>query len=183
MPIPAPEEVLSFWYNEPMNKHWFNSTDEIDLLIRDKFEELWHVAQSGGLDTWKDSAQGCLALILLFDQFPLNMFRGTADSFKTESASIDVALHGIEQGYDKELPHSQLSFFYMPLMHSELMLHQDLSVEKFEQAGLKDNVRFAKHHRSIVEQFGRFPHRNKILGRVSTLAEIDYLNSENAFSG
>lgn len=183
MPVPVPEEVLLFWYSEPMNKYWFNSTDEIDLLIRDKFEDLWRVGQSGELDSWKGSAQGCLALILLFDQLPLNMFRGTVDSFKTESRSIEFTLHGIEQGYDKQLPHSQLSFFYMPLMHSELMFHQDLSVEKFEQAGLKDNVRFAKHHRSIIERFGRFPHRNKILGRVATQAEIDYLSSENAFKG
>lgn len=183
MSTTSPADVLTFWYTEPMNKHWFNSTDEIDLLIRDKFETLWRDAQSGELDSWMDSAEGCLALILLFDQFPLNMFRGTADSFKTESRSIELTLHGIEQAYDKELPHSQLSFFYMPLMHSELMFHQDLSVEKFEQAGLKGNVRFAKHHRSIIERFGRFPHRNKILGRIATQAEIDYLSSENAFKG
>ena len=111
------------------------------------------------------------------------MFRGTLDSFKTETKSIELSLHGIKQGYDKELAHSQLSFFYMPLMHSELMEHQNLSVEKFEDSGLKDNARFAKHHRSIIERFGRFPHRNKILGRVSTQSEIDYLNSENAFKG
>ena len=114
---------------------------------------------------------------------PSEYVQGTADSFKTESGAIELTLHGIEMGYDKELPHSQLSFFYMPLMHSEQMQHQDLSVEKFEQAGLKGNVRFASHHRSIVERFGRFPHRNKILGRVSTRDEIDYLSTKNAFKG
>ena len=183
MPIPTPEEVLSFWYTKPMSKHWFNSTPQIDQLIRDEFEDLWRNAQSGALDSWRDNAQGCLALILLFDQFPLNMFRGTLESFKTESRSIELSLHGIERAYDKELQHSQLIFFYMPLMHSELSEHQSLSVEKFEEAGLKGNARFAKHHRSIIERFGRFPHRNKILGRVSTQAEIDYLNSNNAFTG
>ena len=178
-----PEDIIQFWYSEPMSKHWFKSTPEIDVLICEKYESLWHDAKLGKLNSWKESVQGCLALVLLFDQFPLNMFRGKPESFSTEAISIELTLYGIEQGYDKQIPQSKLSFFYMPLMHSELMSHQNLSVERFEQAGLKENVRFARHHRSIVEQFGRFPHRNSILGRESTQAEIDYLNSEHAFKG
>ncbi|RDH85045.1 MAG: DUF924 domain-containing protein [endosymbiont of Galathealinum brachiosum] len=177
------EEIIQFWFSEPMNKHWFKSTPEIDALIRDKFEVLWRQAFEGALDSWEDDASGCLALILLFDQFPLNMFRGKAQGFLTEARSIELALSGIKQGYDQQIPKSQLSFFYMPLMHSELMEHQNLSVEKFEQAGFADNARFARHHRSIVEKFGRFPHRNGILGRDSTQAELDYLNSKEAFTG
>jgi len=178
-----PEDIIQFWYSEPMNKFWFKSTPDIDALISEKYEALWRYGLKGKLDTWKDSAQACLALILLFDQFPLNMFRGKPESFATEARSIDLALYSIKQAYDKEVPRSQLSFMYMPLMHSESMQHQNLSVEMFEKAGLKDNLRFAKHHRSIIEQFGRFPHRNAILGRESTPAEIDYLNSERAFKG
>ena len=177
------EEIIEFWYSEPMNKHWFSSTPEIDMLISEKYKTLWLDASKGVLELWKENAEGCLALILLFDQFPLNMFRGEAESFFTETRSIELALYGIEQGYDQQIPKSQLSFFYMPLMHSELMEHQNLSVQKFEQAGLNANIRFAKHHRSIIEQFGRFPHRNKILGRESTPAELDYLNSKEAFTG
>jgi len=177
------EDIIEFWYSEPMNKHWFKSTAEIDRYIGDNYESLWRGALNGQLNTWKESAEGCLALIILLDQFPLNMFRGQAESFASEAQSIELTLFGIEQGFDMQLPESQLSFFYMPLMHSELMEHQEKSVEVFERAGLAANVRFAKHHRSIVEQFGRFPHRNAILGRASTQAEIKYLNSEHAFNG
>ncbi|HED35480.1 MAG TPA: DUF924 domain-containing protein [Gammaproteobacteria bacterium] len=177
------DEIIEFWYSEPMNKHWFNSTPEIDQLVFQNYAELWAQALEGELENWRESAVGCLALILLCDQFPLNMFRGEARSFSTEARAIELALQGIERGYDQQLKHSQLSFFYMPLMHSEVMAHQNLAVEKFEQAGLPDNARFAKHHRSIVERFGRFPHRNEILKRASTPAEIEYLNSPEAFTG
>lgn len=177
------EDVLQFWYSEPVCKHWFNSTVEIDTLIRNQYESLWHQAVAGELDAWKERADGCLALILLCDQFPLNMFRGKVQSFSTEAKAIELTLYGIEQGYDQQLLRSRLSFFYMPLMHSESLEHQNLSVQKFEQAGLKDNIRFALHHRNIIQQFGRFPHRNVILGRDSTPAELDYLNSAHAFKG
>lgn len=166
-----------------MSKHWFKSTPEIDALVCEKFEALWILGREDKLSNWKKTPQGCLALILLFDQFPLNMFRGQADSFATESRSIEITLYGIEQAFDKQLPQSQLGFFYMPLMHSELMSHQNLSVEKFEEAGLQNNIRFARHHRYIIEKFARFPHRNTILQRESTPAEIDYLNSKDAFKG
>lgn len=178
-----PEEIIQFWYSEPVNKHWFNSTPEIDVLISKKYKSLWYQALEGELDSWGKNPEKCLALIILLDQFPLNMFRGKAESFATEAKAIELVLYGIEQGYDKQLSKSQLSFFYIPLMHSESIAHQKLSVEKFEQAGLKENIRFAMHHLRIVEQFGRFPHRNKILGRVSTQLELDYLNSKAAFLG
>jgi len=179
----GPEDIIQFWFSEPMNKHWFNSTPEIDVMIGEKFEPLWRLGLDNKLSHWKQTPQGCLALILLFDQFPLNMFRGMSDSFRTESLSIEIALYGIDKGYDKQLPQTQLSFFYMPLMHSEQMSHQNLSVEKFEASGLEDNARFARHHRDIIEKFGRFPHRNTILQRESTQAEVDYLNSKGAFKG
>jgi uncharacterized protein (DUF924 family) len=135
------------------------------------------------MDAWKQTAEGCLALILLFDQFPLNMFRGTAESFATEAQAIELTLYGIEHGYDDQLPDKQLNFFYMPLMHSESLVHQKLAVEKFIQVGLDANIRFAKHHRDIIERFGRFPHRNMILDRESSPAELDYLKSKEAFTG
>jgi len=166
-----------------MSERWFNSTPETDLLITEKYESLWSLGLEDKLSHWKQTPQGCLALILLFDQFPLNMFRGKPASFATEARAIEIALLGIEHAFDKKLAQSQLSFFYMPLMHSEQISHQNLSVEKFEEAGLKNNARFARHHRDIVEKFGRFPHRNRILQRESTQAEIEYLNSKDAFKG
>jgi len=177
------KKIIEFWYSDLISKHWFNSTVEIDSLMRENYEALWRMAVQGELNDWRENAESCLALILLFDQFPLNMFRGKVESFSTEANAVQLTLYGIKQEYDAVLPQSQLNFFYMPLMHSELIEHQNLAVEKFAQAGLVDNVRFAKHHRKIIEQFGRFPHRNKIIGRVSSQAEQDYLNSDQAFKG
>ncbi len=176
-------ELIQFWYSEPMNKHWFNSTPQIDQRIREQYEALWQDAAEGKLDHWKQTAEGCLALIILLDQLPLNMFRGEARSFATEASAIETTLWGIEQGFDQQLNKSHLSFFYMPLMHSEKLTHQDLSVKLFEQASLKENARFARHHRDLIQQFGRFPHRNAILGRESTVEELAYLNSDKAFKG
>jgi len=178
-----PAEIIEFWYSEPMSKHWFKSTPEIDDLIRQRYGMLWKKGLAGELGTWENNALGSLALILLFDQFPLNMYRGMPESFSSEERAIELTLQGIEQGYDQQLPQSRLGFFYLPLMHSEKLEHQTLCVAKFEQAGLKSNVRFAIHHQNIIEQFGRFPHRNAILGRKSTQQELDYLSSKDAFKG
>lgn len=178
-----PDDILDFWYSEPMNKHWFNASPEIDQLIRNKYEAPWRTALKGGYDEWKNNSKACLALIILLDQLPLNMFRGNAESFASEARAIELSLFGIGKSYDKELPVSQLSFFYMPLMHSENLEHQQLCVSKFEQAGLSSNAEFAKHHRDIIKQFGRFPHRNEILRRKSTGAELEYLYSDGSFKG
>ncbi len=178
-----PRDIIDFWYSEKIKKHWFDSTPEIDDLIRDKYESLWQSAAQGEIDAWYNTAQACLALAIVLDQFPLNMFRGQVKSFSTESMAIAVALHAVHQGYDRELGKSERAFLYMPLMHSENMEHQNLSVQLFEAAELQDNARFARHHRELIRRFGRFPHRNNILGRQSTPEEIAYLASDEAFLG
>lgn len=177
------EEVLAFWYSEPMKSHWFKSTPEIDALITEKYEFLWQYAADYNLELWQDTPEGCLALCIILDQFPLNMFRNQAIAFSTEQHAVDVCKHAIINDFDQQIDKSQLSFLYMPLMHSENIDDQDLCIERFSHAGLEDNARFAKHHRGIVEQFGRFPHRNEILGRESTAEEIAYLSSKSAFKG
>ena len=179
----SPQEVLEFWYSESSKNLWFTSTNEFDLLIKSKYEELWESAAAGELDDWRNDAESSLALIIVLDQFPLNMFRGTAKSFATESDAIRVTHHAIAKNFDQQLPNSMLSFFYMPLMHSENLEDQELSVQFYQRAQLESNLRFAKHHRDIIKKFGRFPHRNSILGRTSTKAEIDYLSSTEAFKG
>ena len=119
----------------------------------------------------------------MLDQFPLNMFRGQAKSFSTEALSREVASAAITKGFDQELPANQVSFLYRPFMHSEDLDDQALAVKLFNKPGLESNYRFARHHYNIVECFGRFPHRNKILGRESSDAEIEYLNSSEGFQG
>jgi len=176
-------ELLDYWFSEPVNRHWFKSTPAIDRDIAQRYMKLWQQAAEGELDHWLQSPRTCLALILLFDQLPLNMFRGQAKSFSTEQQAIEACLYGLEQGYDQQLKQAQQAFFYMPLMHSEQLTHQQRSVELYQQAGLTENLRFARHHCQLIEQFGRFPHRNDILGRSSTEEEVRYLQSKHAFRG
>lgn len=175
--------VLAFWFAESTRKLWFKSTPEFDESLRLEYEPLWKLASNDGLDNWGDCAQGALALIIILDQFPLNMFRGNAKSFSSELKSIKATYSAISHGFDKQLNLIELPFLYMPLMHSEKLEDQDLSVELFQQANLENNLRFAKHHREIIIKYGRFPHRNKILNRISTDEEIEYLKSPQAFTG
>lgn len=177
------EAVIAFWYSPEMRKCWFSSTPALDAEIRDRFGALWRRAAAGELDDWKNQPDRCLALIIVLDQFPLNMFRGQALGFKTERQAIEAAKYAVRQGYDRVIPAERLAFLYMPLMHSEQLEDQEASVRLFEAAGLNDNVSFARHHRDIIEQFGRFPHRNAILGRESRQEERDYLASKDAFLG
>ena len=176
-------DVLTFWFSEPMKSHWFSSTPAIDKAILADYKSLWQHAKQHKLSAWEQSPDGCLALCIVLDQFPLNMFRGEAKSFSTEQQAVNVAKKAIRAGFDEALPQHRVSFLYMPLMHSEHLDDQDLALKCFEKTNLEGNIAFAKHHRGIVERFGRFPHRNKILGRQSTQAELDYLASDKAFTG
>lgn len=179
----APQDILDYWYSAQIKSHWFSSTPGLDQEIRDRFEGLWQQAAAGDLESWKETPEGCLALVILLDQMPLNMFRGTPESFSTEQMAVAVALFATERGFDQRLPLEHLPFLFMPLMHSENLSHQNQSVALFAQHGLQDFLKFAHHHRDIVRKFGRFPHRNSILGRESTPDELAYLDSDEAFRG
>lgn len=179
----SPDAVLDFWYADAMRKQWFASTPALDAEIRQRFESTWNAARLGELDRWLDQAESALALIIVLDQFPLNMFRGEAKSFATEAQAIAAAKHAISLDYPRQIPRERVAFMYLPLMHSERLADQELCVRLFEAAGLVENARFARHHYDIVQRFGRFPHRNAILGRESTPDEIAYLNSKEAFKG
>jgi len=175
--------VLDFWYSKPMSQHWFASTPEIDQNIKDQFESIWFAAKAGELDHWKETADGCLALCIILDQMPLNMFRGEAKSFSTEQQAVAISKYAIENALDTEIPAERIAFLYMPLMHSESLDDQNRAVESFKKVELEGNLRFAQHHQGIIERFGRFPHRNQILGRQSTPEELEYLTSDKAFTG
>lgn len=176
-------DIIGFWFADGMHRRWFGSDPAFDAHIRERFETTWLAAAAGELDDWQQTADGCLALAIVLDQFPLNMYRGQARAFATEAVAIGVAKHAVAQGLDRQLPGSQLAFLYMPLMHSEDLADQDRSVALFEAAGLNDNARFARHHRELIQRFGRFPHRNAILGRTSSASEREYLASKEAFTG
>mgnify|MGYP003321326702 FL=1 len=176
-----PSDIIDYWFSEKSKQFWFASTPSIDKEITSRYETVWEKAASGGLSSWGETADGSVALIIILDQFPLNMFRGKAKGFKTESMAVEVALNAIDNGFDEEMDNEKLLFLFMPLMHSENLAHQNLQVYLFEKYNF--NLEFSKHHRDLIKKFGRFPHRNEILGRMSTMEELDYLLSDNAFRG
>ena len=176
-------DILTFWFSAPVTKMWFNATPEFDNKLRRGYESIYLEAKQGRYDHWMETASGCLALVILFDQLPLNMYRGEEESFAMEARSREVAEHAITRSFDVQLSDKQKAFLYLPFMHSEALQDQERSVELYEKAKLSDNLRFARHHRDIIKRFGRFPHRNKILGRQSTDAELAYLQSKEAFLG
>lgn len=182
-PPPEARELLAFWFADGMDRQWFRGTQALDERIRTRFEATWRSAAAGELDDWDITADGALALAVLLDQLPLNMFRGQRASFATLDRAICVARGAVGRGLDRQLSRDRVAFLYMPLMHSECLADQDLSVALFSAAGLADNLRFARHHRELVRRFGRFPHRNAVLGRDSGDEERRYLASPQAFTG
>jgi len=176
-------DLIDYWYSDEISRYWFNSTELIDQQIRQRYLTLWQSARDGKLDHWMQSAEGCLALVIVLDQLPLNMFRGQAESFSTEQQGVKVAHYAINKGFDQSIQKQQQAFLYMPLMHSENIQDQDLAVSCFEKMGLEENAKFARHHRDIIIRFGRFPHRNVILNRKNSEQERTYLASSEAFMG
>lgn len=179
MPSEA-EEVLDFWFGregEPgygeFREAWFRKDPEFDRLIRDRFEGLYEAAASGELDDWKEEARSCLALVIVLDQFPRNMFRGDPRSYATDRKAQETAEYAVDRAFDRELPEFQRAFLYMPFMHSENIEHQRRSIELFR--GLGDSADYAVRHMEIIERFGRFPHRNEVLGRRTTPEEAGFL--------
>jgi len=179
------DKILTFWFGDVQDvsrlkprKAWFTKDPEFDETVR-QFQPDYEQAAADHLDRWMDSPQGCLGLALLLDQFPRNLFRGQPRSFATDPKALSVAQHAIAQRFDQQLPTAQRQFLYFPLEHSENLEHQHQAVTLFHQfsddADLRDTYDFALRHQAIVQQFGRFPHRNQILGRTSTPEEAKFL--------
>ena len=179
---PKAWEILDFWFSDAAKPRWFQSTPEFDQSLRKRFLDIFEQAEAGGLRDWSATPDGALALVIVLDQLPLNLFRNQARSFGTEAASREIAAAAIDRGFDQPLTDEGKAFLYLPFMHSEDRRDQDRSIALFEAAGLENNLRFAHHHRDIIARFGRFPHRNAILGRTSTREEIDWLDSPEGFN-
>lgn len=176
------KEILKFWFGDKSDKDfgepkffWFSSTPEIDSNIKNKYEGYHLKAKAGDLDSYMSSAEDTLALIILLDQFPRNMYRGTPQAFAADYKALEVAKFAVAQGYDQQLLTFQQPFMYLPFMHSEGLADQNKCVELFEAMGETMNLKYAYGHRDLIMRFGRFPHRNKILNRDSTPEEILFL--------
>jgi uncharacterized protein (DUF924 family) len=174
-------EVVAFW-KEAGPKKWFAKGDGFDAEIRERFETLHLAAARGELNEWVETAEGALALLLLTDQFPRNLYRGSAHAFATDPLARSVALEALARGYDKQFDKDLRAFFYLPFEHSEDMEDQDRSLVLFEALGIKHYTDYAVLHRALIVRFGRFPHRNACHGRTSTVEELDYL-ANGGFAG
>jgi uncharacterized protein (DUF924 family) len=172
-----PQDIIAFWRDEVGPSRWFKSDARLDAEIAGRFHATWRKAKAGELKAWEDSVEGALALILLLDQFPRNMFRDTAQAFATDKLARAAAERALARGYDLMMPAGLRAFFYLPFMHSETMEGQNRSVALIaERLGTSAmNYPFALAHRDEIARFGRFPHRNEALGRRSTRAERDFL--------
>ncbi len=175
-------EIVEFWFSARVQPLWFQSTAEFDAELTARFLPSWQAACEGKLSDWEETAEGALALVICMDQFPLNMFRDKAESFSSEGAARAVAERAIARDFDQSLSAAQKAFLYLPYMHSESLPDQDRGVALFRALGSAENLHYAEHHRDIVQRFGRFPHRNAILGRESTSQEQAYLTSDAAYN-
>ncbi len=158
-------EILTFWFKELSPKQWWSKSDDIDNEITQRFLELWEEQKSKVASDFVISPETALAAIILFDQFPRNMFRGTAEAFATDHLALQIAQEAIDREMDHKLTEGQRSFLYMPFMHSEDLEDQTRCLGLFTALGSEDNIKFAKAHRDIIVKYGRFPHRNAVLGR------------------
>jgi uncharacterized protein (DUF924 family) len=165
--------VLQFWFDEHA-KDWFVKNAAFDAEVRSRFLELHEAAAAGRLVHWADEPRGCLGLVIVLDQFPRNMFRGEPRAFATDALARSAARVILERGWDKPMSQPEQLFAYLPFEHSESLEDQRLSCELMKDFDT-DQLRYALRHREIIERFGRFPHRNGLLGRDSTAAEIEFL--------
>ncbi len=176
----SPERVLSFWLDEIGPDGWYKVDEELDQRIRDEFHELWQSATEGALSMWLTYPSGALAYLILTDQFPRNMFRGSAKAFSTDRAAVAVAKSAIDKNWDLKIDEPARQFFYLPLMHSENLCDQDRCVRLMCNRMTKtedSHLMHARAHREVIRQFGRFPYRNDALERNTTTQEQAYVEA------
>ncbi|SFG20894.1 Uncharacterized conserved protein, DUF924 family [Palleronia marisminoris] len=173
----TPDDVLAFWLDEVGPKGWYGGGEELDQTCRDRFGDLWAEATEGGLGLWLTYPSGVLAYVILTDQLPRNMWRGTAQSFQMDSAALAASKAAIGKGWDLKIDPPGRQFFYMPMMHSENLSDQDRCVRLFHtrMPEEEENILHAKAHREVIRRFGRFPYRNEALSRKTKPAEADFL--------
>lgn len=171
----SPKEILDFWFGELTFEQCFNATPEVDEMVRARFGET-HLALARGVgEEWRATPEGRLAAIIVLDQFPRNIYRGTGHAFATDGLALQEARLALAAKADDALSKQQRIFMYLPFEHSEDMADQNRSVVLFSDLGIDDVTSYAERHRMVIREFGRFPHRNTVLGRQSTEAELRYL--------
>jgi uncharacterized protein (DUF924 family) len=173
----APAEIVSFWREAGPDK-WFAQDESFDQAIQLRFLPTYEAAANGELAAWEESLEGALALILLLDQFPRNMFRGNARAFATDALARAVTDRALARGFDQATDLTMRPFFYLPFMHSEALIDQDRCMRLYQALGDPKHLRYATEHRDVVQRFGRFPQRNRALGRDTTPTEQAFLEAD-----
>lgn len=179
--IKTAADVLAFWKEAGPDK-WYKKDETFDRAIRDNFIGTYEAAAAGGLSAWQNAPDSALALVIVLDQFPRNMFRGSARAFAADALAREVADAAISHGFDRQVDRDLRAFFYLPFMHSEKLADQDYCVELCRALGDENNLKYAGIHADIIRRFGRFPHRNAVLGRDTTSEERAFLD-EGGFAG
>lgn len=179
---PLTNDILNFWFGTtdliaPIEKReiWFKSTPEFDAALVERFSHAHEQAAAGDLDHLRDNAVDCVALVISLDQFPRNIYRGTGKAFESDPKAREISHHALAQGFDDALTLEARKFFYLPLVHSEDIADHNISVEKYQAFDDPKSLTSAIGHREAIARFGRFPHRNKVLGRTNTPEEEEYL--------
>lgn len=174
------QDILDFWFKQTTPAQWFGKDDAFDLLIQQRFAELHQQASAGELFTWRSSAEGRLAEIIVLDQFSRNLYRDNPHAFAQDAMALVLAQEAIALGLDQQLDQTKRSFLYLPYMHSESKLIHEQALHLYTELGAEMNLKFEKMHKAIIDQFGRYPHRNAVLGRTSTAEEIAFLQQPNS---
>ena len=174
--IASPQSVVAFWQEAGPDK-WYEKNDAFDAEISACFLATHEAAASGTLAQWDTNAEGALALLILLDQFPRNMFRGNARAFATDPLARAIATRALDKGFDRDVAPDMRGFFYLPFMHSEAIADQERSLALYRPLGNANNMKYADMHADIIRRFGRFPHRNEVLGRKTIAEERAFLDS------
>ena len=174
------QDFLDFWFSPAAEPNWFVKSAEFDALLAEKFTDVLQQAAQGELWTWRETPAGRLAEIIVLDQFSRNIYRDQAQAFAYDSLALALAQEAISLQLDAQLSPEQRSFLYMPFMHSESKLMHEYALKLFQRLGNEINLSFAKKHKIIIDRFGRYPHRNEILGRTSTAEELEFLTQPNS---
>ncbi|MCD8512849.1 MAG: DUF924 domain-containing protein [Nitrincola sp.] len=172
--------VLDFWFKELEPRQWWEKNHQLDLMIQTRFGSLHQQAKAGELFEWRETPAGSLAEVIVLDQFSRNIFRDTPESFASDPLALALAQFAISKGFDLELPPTERSFLYLPFMHSESKVIHQQAIKLYEALGNANSLEFECKHKVIIDRFGRYPHRNHILGRVSTDEEIAFLKEPDS---
>jgi uncharacterized protein (DUF924 family) len=175
------ESILDFWFNYLISAQWWKKDPDLDQVIRSRFASIHHQATLGELSDWRNTVEGCLAEVIILDQFSRNIFRDKPQSFAYDGMALVLAQEAIRRALHQQLPPSQRTFLYHPFMHSESLTVHHQAFQLFAEPGLEHSLIFEKKHAEIIKRFGRYPHRNAILGRHSSKEEQLFLRKHPGF--